>query len=86
MVVTTNSHCKSVIISGTIFYIWDYYNHIVKSTIIILYYIFLGDIAIKNSCPLIVTNTIYFFQCTFEWFLFRKMQQKNIVFQVGMLP
>ena len=23
MVVTTNSHCKSVIISGTIFYSWD---------------------------------------------------------------
>ena len=52
MVVTTNSYCKSVIISGTILYSWDYYNHIVKSTIIILYYIFLVYIAIKNSCPL----------------------------------
>ena len=52
VVVTTNSHCKSVIISGTIFYSWDYCNHIVKSTIIIVYYIFLVDIAIKNSCPL----------------------------------
>ena len=52
MVVTTNSYCKSVIISGTIFYIWDYYNHIVKSTKIILYYIFLVDIAIKNIFPL----------------------------------
>ena len=51
MVVTTNSHCKSVTISGTIFYSWDYYNHIVKSTIIILYYIFLVDIAIKNIFP-----------------------------------
>ena len=49
MVVATNSHCKSVIINGTRFYNWDYYNHIVKSTIIILYYIFLVDIAIKNS-------------------------------------
>ena len=29
MVVTTNFHCKSVIISGTIFYSWNYYNHIV---------------------------------------------------------
>ena len=48
MVVTTDSHCKSVIISGTIFYSWDYYNYIVESTIIILYYIFLVDIAIKN--------------------------------------
>ena len=38
MVVTRNSHCKSVIISGTIFYSWDYYNYIVKSTIISLYY------------------------------------------------
>ena len=52
MVVTTNSHCKNVIISGTIFYSRDYYNHIVKSTIIILYYIFLFDIAIKNIFPL----------------------------------
>ena len=52
MVVATNSHCKSVIINGTRFYNWDYYNHIVKSTIIILYYIFLVDIAIKNSYPL----------------------------------
>ena len=51
MVVTTNSHCKSVIISGTIFYSWDYYNYIVKSTIT-LYYIFLVDIGVKNSCPL----------------------------------
>ena len=51
MVVTTNSHCKSVTISGTIFYSWDYYNHIVKSTIIILYYIFVVDIAIKNIFP-----------------------------------
>ena len=41
MVVTTNSHCKSVIISGTLFYSWDYYNHTVKSAIIILYYIFI---------------------------------------------
>ena len=48
MVVTTESHCKIVIISGIIFYRWDYYNHIVKSTIIILYYIFLADIDIKN--------------------------------------
>ena len=45
MLVITNSHGKSVIISETIFYSWDYYNHIVKSTIIILYYIFLVDIA-----------------------------------------
>ena len=52
MVVTTNSHCKSFIISGTIFYSWDYYNHIVKSTIIVLYYIFLVYIAIKNIFPL----------------------------------
>ena len=52
MVVSTSSRYKSVIISVTIFYSWDYYNHIVKSTIIILYYIFLVDIAIKNSCPL----------------------------------
>ena len=64
MVVTTNSHCKSVI-SGTIFYSWDYYNDIVKSTSIILYCIFLVDIAIKKSCLLkgiwnIVKNTIYF--------------------------
>ena len=48
MVVTTNSHCKSVKISGTIFDSWDYYNHIVESTIIILYYILLVDITIKN--------------------------------------
>ena len=41
IVVITNSHCKSVIINGTIFYRWDRYN-IVKSTIIILYYIFVG--------------------------------------------
>ena len=47
VVVTNDSHCKSVIISGTIFYSWDYYNHIVKTTIIILYYIFVVDIAIK---------------------------------------
>ena len=52
MAVTTNSHCKSVIISGTIFYSWDYYNHILKSTIIILYNIFLADIAIRNIFPL----------------------------------
>ena len=52
MVAITNSHCECVIISGTIFYSWDYYNNIVKSTIIILYYIFLVDIAIKNSCRL----------------------------------
>ena len=52
MVVTTNFHCESVIISGTIFDSWDYYNHIVKSTIIILSYIFLVDIAIKNMFPL----------------------------------
>ena len=52
MVVTTNYHCKSFIISGTIFYSWNYYNHIVKSTILILYYIFLVDIAIKNIFPL----------------------------------
>ena len=51
MVVTTNSHCKSVIISGTIFYSQDYYNHIVKSTRVILYCIFLVDIAIKNIFP-----------------------------------
>ena len=55
VVVTTNSHCKSVIISGTIFYSWDYYNHIVKSTIIILYYtkrIFKGNSLEKysNNC------------------------------------
>ena len=63
MVVTTNSHCKSVIMSGTIFYSWDYYNHIVKFTIIILDYIFLVDIAIKNAIYffIIVTNSIYFF-------------------------
>ena len=69
MVVTTNSHCKSFIVSRTIFYSWDYYNYIVKSiiisTIIYLYYIFLVDVAIKNSCRLrellnIETNTIYF--------------------------
>ena len=48
IVVITNSHCKSFIISGTIFYSWDYYNHIVESTIIILYYIFLVGIAVKN--------------------------------------
>ena len=30
MVVTTNCHCKSVIISGTIFSSWDYFNHIVE--------------------------------------------------------
>ena len=59
MVVTTNSHCKSVIIIGTIFSSWDYYNHIVKSTIIILYYIFLIDIAIKISCPLRKINIKY---------------------------
>ena len=52
MVVTTNSHCESVIRSGNVFYSWDYYNHIVKSTIIIFYYIFLVDIAIKNIFPL----------------------------------
>ena len=52
MVVTTNSHRKSVVISGTIFYSWNHYNHIVKSTIIILYYILLVDIAIKNIFPL----------------------------------
>ena len=52
MVVTKNSHRKSVIISGTIFYSSDYYNHIVESTIIILYYIFLVDKAMKKSCPL----------------------------------
>ena len=52
VVITTNFHCKDVIISGTLFYSWDYYNHIVKSTIMMLYYIFLVDIAIKNSCPL----------------------------------
>ena len=51
-VIFSNSHRKSVIISVTIFYIWDYYNHIVKSTIIILYYIFLVDVAIKNIFPL----------------------------------
>ena len=56
MVVATNSHVKIVIISGTIFY-----NHTVKSTIIKLYYIFLVDIAINNSCPLIETNTTYIF-------------------------
>ena len=65
-VVNTNSHCKSVIIIGTIFYSWDYYNHIVKSTIIILNYIFLVDISIENSCPLIVTNTVYFSQCIYN--------------------
>ena len=64
MVVTTNSHCKSVI-KVEPYFSWDYYNHIVKSTIIILYYIFLVDIAIKNIFPLrqilnIVKNTIYF--------------------------
>ena len=48
MVVTTNSHCKSVIISGTIFHSWEYCNHIIKYTIIILYYMFLIDIAIIN--------------------------------------
>ena len=48
MVVTTNSHCKSVTMSGTIFYSSEYDNHIVKSTIVILYYIFLVDIAIKK--------------------------------------
>ena len=52
MVVTTNSHCKSVVIRGTKFYIWDYNNDTVESTIIILFYNFLIDIAIKNSCPL----------------------------------
>ena len=52
MVVTPNSHCKSVIKSGTIFYSWEYYDHIIKYTIIILYYIFLVDIAIKNIFPL----------------------------------
>ena len=52
LVVSTNSHGKSVIISGTIFYNWDYYNHIVKSTIMILYYIFLADIAMKKIFPL----------------------------------
>ena len=51
MVVTTNSHCKSDIINGTIFYSRDYYNHIVKSTITILYYIFLVDMAIKYFFP-----------------------------------
>ena len=66
MVVTINSHCKSPIVSGTIFYSWDYYNHIVESTIIILYYIFLVFLAIINIFPLreiqnIVKNTIYFF-------------------------
>ena len=50
VVVITNSDCKSVTISGTIFYRWDYYNYIIKSTII-LYYIFLVDLTIKNSCP-----------------------------------
>ena len=52
IVVTTNSHCKSVIISGTVFYSSDYHNHVVKSIIIILNYFFLVDIAIKNSCSL----------------------------------
>ena len=47
MVVTTSSDCKSVIITGPIFYSWDYYIlYVVKSTIIILYYIFLVAIAI----------------------------------------
>ena len=54
MVVTTNYHCRIFIISGTIFYSWDYHNHIVKSTITILYYIFLVDIGIKNRGPLTV--------------------------------
>ena len=65
MVVTTKSHCKSVVISGTLLYSWNYYNQKVKSAIIIFYYIFLVDIAIKNSRPLIVTNTIYFSQWMF---------------------
>ena len=39
MVVTTKSHCKSVIISGTIFYLWDRYN-IVESAIINIIIIF----------------------------------------------
>ena len=65
MVVTTNSYCKSVITNETIFHSLNYYNIIVKSTIIILNYIFLVDIAIQNICPLrkiksIVKNTIYF--------------------------
>ena len=60
MVFTTNSHCKSVIISGTIFYSWDYYNHIVKSTITILYYIFLVDIAQKKIFPLIKYSKKYY--------------------------
>ena len=51
MVVTTNSHCKSVVISGTIFYRSDRYD-ILNSIIIILYYDFLVDIAMKNGCPL----------------------------------
>ena len=34
---------------GPIFYSWDYYSHVVKSTIIVLYYIVLVDIYIKNS-------------------------------------
>ena len=49
MVVTTNSHCKNVITSGTIFYSWDYDNHTVKSSIIILYYIYLVDMFIKKQ-------------------------------------
>ena len=53
MVDTTSSHCKSVIISGIIFYSWDYSNHIVKSTIYFFYYIsYSPEGKIKNSCPL----------------------------------
>ena len=78
------------IVNSIYYNIFYYYNHIVKSTIIILYYIFLVDIAIKNifftlrkiygifyyilylpegitilnSCHFIVTNTIYFSQCS----------------------
>ena len=48
MVVTTNSHCRRVITSGTIFPSWQYYNHVVECTIIISYYILLVDIAINN--------------------------------------
>ena len=76
MVVTTNFHCKSVIIGGTIFYIRDYYNHIVESTIIILYYIFLVDIAIQNifHVPEVLnvqvneSKKIYFFRRIFFFF------------------
>ena len=67
MVVIRNWHCKSVIIGATIFYSWDFYNHMVKSTIIILYYIFLVDIAMKSSCPLNCSFT------PFLWLIINKL-------------